>query len=570
MNEYRFYRSLMAVLMPVLFFLLLTGGSAFSETLKLSDVELEKVIELYSRETGKNVFVDDTVQKKRLISSHLQGMKIEEAFGIILKTVGLEYTDAGSNTVFIYPPERGQRYKSSVEPGILSIPGGIDGKWVISLLSSMIPSLKSSLSSGDEKSLILYGSETQLEGARNIVDKLPQIAVENGFMAMSDGEKKLAAKDVKFDGTVIEAGATGLNWSGSPSAVEGFRKKLESWRKSVMWGRELFTPKNIEFQKILKASEGIKGNCIIVNLGDSGSAFIEGPQNERMQIVEILNQIDQKESPESKEIRFGEIKPELAREALKKTGVSLETVDGKNFVLSGTKKKLEEASSILKMFNRKKKQILIKFRLAEVASNKLKTLGIDLDKSAYTYGEIKEFHAKDNLPLLLRIFNERKGATILAEPNLRVLEGEEAKVTIGERIPLEVAATAQTESGSTLKLNTQLNWVDVGIKMIVNNVAVNSDESIKMDLKSEVSSIVGTTKQGFPQIRTREAESVLRLKNGDSIVMGGLLSNEERESQNRIPFISRIPLFGGLAKGYDKQKNATEIIMVVTAILVKD
>jgi type II secretory pathway component GspD/PulD (secretin) len=185
---------------------------------------------------------------------------------------------------------------------------------------------------------------------------------------------------------------------------------------------------------------------------------------------------------------------------------------------------IKQAEDILNALGQKRKQVLISFKLAEVSRARLKTLGIDLDKIAYSYDEIKQFHDKDTLALLLRVLNEGKDAKILAEPNLRVIEGEEAKVTIGDRIPLEVEATATTDSGSVLKLNTQLQWVDVGIKMTVKDVNVGSEHGINMKIKGEVSSVVSQTKQGYPQIRTREAESTLRVQNGDSIIMGGLIS----------------------------------------------
>jgi type II secretory pathway component GspD/PulD (secretin) len=151
-----------------------------------------------------------------------------------------------------------------------------------------------------------------------------------------------------------------------------------------------------------------------------------------------------------------------------------------------------------------------------------------------------------------------------------VIEGEEAKVTIGDRIPLEVSATAQTDSGSTLKLQTQLQWVDVGIKMTVRQVVVNPDDSIRMGMTAEVSSVVATTKQGYPQIRTREATSSLRVRDGGSVVMGGLLSREERDGRRSIPWLSNIPLLGGLGRSRDRHRGMTEIVMIVTAHVVEE
>ncbi|HQB82986.1 MAG TPA: hypothetical protein PLR50_05795, partial [Candidatus Rifleibacterium sp.] len=124
--------------------------------------------------------------------------------------------------------------------------------------------------------------------------------------------------------------------------------------------------------------------------------------------------------------------------------------------------------------------------------------------------------------------------------------------------------------GSVLKLNTQLQWVDVGIKMTVKDVDIGTNDSINMKIKGEVSSVVAQTKQGYPQIRTREAESSLRVENGASIVMGGLINREERETRSKIPLVGNISLFGGLAFFFFKQKTAYEIVMVVTAKLIEE
>ena len=171
---------------------------------------------------------------------------------------------------------------------------------------------------------------------------------------------------------------------------------------------------------------------------------------------------------------------------------------------------------------------------------------------------------------VLRVLHEGKDAKLLAHPNLRLLEGEEANVTIGDRIPLEVAATAQTDSGSLLKLQAQLQWVDVGIKMKVKDVEVTPNGEVRLGIRGEVSSVVSTTKQGYPQIRTREMESQLRIRDGASVIMGGLVSREHRRTSRKIPLIGDLPLFGGLARSRDRTKEASEIVIVLTATVEKE
>ena len=544
------------------------GCPVNAEVLKLSEAPLSQIIELYSKSTGRNVFVDESVQQQRKITVHLQDMNIEEAFSLVQKTVGLESCLIGSNTLLLYPPDRAQRYRPEMKPFIFRTPAGIDVKWFLGIINTLIPGLKTATTPGDQRAILLFGPTNDMNKIGDLSKKLPDLQTRQKSLAMSEPESKLIVKELKSEDIETESNSGSLLWKGSQEAVQKYQERVSQWRKITAWGSEVFTPEHLDAQKVCKAAEAAKGRTIIGDLGGTGSILIEGPIADRERVLIILQKLDQQARKQRKELLLGEMKPETAKEALK--GLGVESVGDRQMVLIGKTGALEEAAAILTSLGKKKKQALIQFRLAEVAKTKLKTLGIDLDKSAYSYGEIKDFHPKDMLPLLLRVLHEGKDGKILAEPNLRVIEGEEAKVTIGDRIPLEVSATAQTDSGSILKLNTQLEWVDVGIKMTVKNLTVDSDGCIRMCLKGEVSSVVATTKQGYPQIRTREAESTFRVNNGGMIVMGGLLSREERESNNKIPLLGDLPLCGGLARSRDKQKVETEIIMLVTATLVKE
>jgi type II secretory pathway component GspD/PulD (secretin) len=544
--------------------LLALGSPLAGADLKLVDTPLNQVIELYSRETGRSVFVDEGVQVQRRVNAHLRGMTIEAAFEVMQKSLGLETRQIGTGTVLLFPTERAARYAGAAPPVYLRVPAGLDSKWVTSALNLLLPSLKVLTGPGDDRSLALFGQSDQVREAREFARRLPE-ATGKTLVAMTEGEAKLAARDLAGADCRFESGPAGLALFGSPETTKGFLVDLVEWRKAIAWGSDVFTPDRLEGAKALKAGEALKGRAEINDLGGTGSLLVEGPAADRERILDILRRLDTQETRSRREIPLGEMKPEMARDAVKHLGVDVS--GDRRLMVMGRESAVEEAAAVLTALSKKKRQVLISFRLAEIAKSRLRNLGIDLDKAAYSYGEIKEFHPQDTLPLLLRVLDEGKDARILANPNLRVIEGEEAKVTIGDRIPLEVSATAQTDSGSVLKLNTQLQWVDVGIKMTVKNVAVNADHSIRMAISGEVSSVVATTKQGYPQIRTREAESSLRVNDGGSVVMGGLLSREERDGQNKIPLLGNIPLFGGLARSRDRQKAETEIIMIVTARL---
>jgi type II secretory pathway component GspD/PulD (secretin) len=541
------------------------ASAASGAVLKLADAPLSQLIELYAKEKNFNIFLDESVQSHRKITAHLNGLDMDEAFKVVLKTINLETCSIGENTLIVFPPEKASRYRNAASPVVLQVPEGLNTEWLSGMLRNAMPGLKISALPGNSGKIVILGSEDQVAGARKIAAKLPETEKKNKVIEMSKAEAILAVKELNLAAEVISENGIELN-----SENRNTIKKVEKWRSETRWGNEVFYPENLDFKQISQISSSMKSRASVADLGNTGACFIEGPVLDRKRLVQVFNQLDKRGQIIHKEIQLGDIDIAAAKAAIMAALPKLKAAGDRNLVLIGKPDQIEQAEKILDALGKKRKQVLISFKLAEVSRSKLKKLGIDLDKTTYGYDEIKQFHDKDTLPLLLRVLNEGKDAKILAEPNLRVIEGEEAKVTIGDRIPLEVEANATTDSGSVLKLNTQLQWVDVGIKMTVKDVNVGPKSGINMKIKGEVSSVVTLTKQGYPQIRTREAESSLRVQNGDSIIMGGLINKEERETRTKIPIIGNIPLFGGLGRGRDREKTDNEIVMVVTAKLISD
>jgi type II secretory pathway component GspD/PulD (secretin) len=533
--------------------------------LKLADAPLSQLIELYAKEKNCNIFLDESVQSQRKVTAHLNGLALDEAFKVVLKTINLETASLGENTMIVFPPEKASRYKIGMTPVVIQIPEGFNAEWLSKMLRSAMPGLKISVIPGKKDKLVVLGSEDQISDAKKITAKLPETGGTGKVIEMTKGEAQLALKELNLSS--VQLNENGLMLGNKDSKL---LKKINDWRMDTYWGNEVFYPENLDFKQISQITASMNSRANVSDLGNTGACLIEGPALDRKRLKQVFKQLDKRGKIVHKEIILGDIDIKAAKTSLTAALPQLKIAGERNLVLIGKPAQIKQAEDILNALGQKRKQVLISFKLAEVSRARLKTLGIDLDKIAYSYDEIKQFHDKDTLPLLLRVLNEGKDSRILAEPNLRVIEGEEAKVTIGDRIPLEVEATATTDSGSVLKLNTQLQWVDVGIKMTVKDVNVGPHSGINMKIKGEVSSVVSQTKQGYPQIRTREAESTLRVKNGDSIIMGGLISKEERKGRTRIPIIGNIPLFGGLARGRDSEKSGNEIVMVVTAKLIED
>ncbi|EFB5188748.1 type II and III secretion system protein family protein [Escherichia albertii] len=167
-----------------------------------------------------------------------------------------------------------------------------------------------------------------------------------------------------------------------------------------------------------------------------------------------------------------------------------------------------------------------------------------------------------NISTIINAIKNDSIAKVLAEPNLTVLSGESANFLVGGEIPIVV------NSGNDN--NTTINYKEYGIKLNV-GAKVNSKDKIRISISNELSNINGSytyNSYSIPTISTRKTSSTIELADGDSFVISGLLSNSDRESLSKIPFIGDIPILGAIARSVQKDKEDTELVVFATVKLV--
>jgi general secretion pathway protein D len=158
-------------------------------------------------------------------------------------------------------------------------------------------------------------------------------------------------------------------------------------------------------------------------------------------------------------------------------------------------------------------------------------------------------------------------ANLLANPRIRVRDREKAKILIGDKVPV----VTTTSSGTFVSENIQ--YLDVGLKLEVEPTIYLRDE-IGLKLSLEVSSLVSTIKtnngsQAY-QIGTRNFSTSLRLKDGETQIMAGLISDEDRSAANRIPLLGDLPILGRLFSSQSDNHKKTEIVLSITPRLVRN
>lgn len=149
-------------------------------------------------------------------------------------------------------------------------------------------------------------------------------------------------------------------------------------------------------------------------------------------------------------------------------------------------------------------------------------------------------------------------AKILASPKVTTINGKEARILIGDHIPV---LTEKTENGKT---TTTVEYVDAGIKLTY-TPTITAEGTVTAKVRTEVSTPTLVSDIKNYRITTREAETTVCMNDGETMVIGGLIGSEESKTNNNVPFLSELPLIGTLFKSVHNSKSETEVIIFLTA-----
>jgi general secretion pathway protein D len=173
-------------------------------------------------------------------------------------------------------------------------------------------------------------------------------------------------------------------------------------------------------------------------------------------------------------------------------------------------------------------------------------------------------------PLFLVSFLQQDGTTnVLANPRIRVKNKEKARIHIGDRVPV-ITTTAAATGGF---VSESVSYLDVGLKLEVEPL-IYLDEEVGIRVGLEVSNIareirtVGSNTLTY-QIGTRNASTVLRLRDGETQILAGLISDEDRKTASRVPGVGELPVLGRLFSHERDNQTKTEIVLLITPRLVR-
>lgn len=163
-----------------------------------------------------------------------------------------------------------------------------------------------------------------------------------------------------------------------------------------------------------------------------------------------------------------------------------------------------------------------------------------------------------NLDVTINALEGRGVVRTLAEPNLTTMSGQQAKFLAGGEVPVRIVG----------KDGTTIEYKKFGVQLVFTPVVL-SDDRVQIKLAPEVSDISGVSPQGDFTFSTRNLESTIELRDGQSFAVAGLLSSSNIRNQKQVPWLGDVPVLGALFSSSKYQKKETELVVVVTPRLVR-
>lgn len=291
------------------------------------------------------------------------------------------------------------------------------------------------------------------------------------------------------------------------------------------------------------------------------------------------------------------------RDAIKSLTSDVQVDRGGNRLIVMTSPRIiSEVEELVASLDQPARQVMIEARIVEVSTDDAKTLGIDWallmhqnfvfiegDSGSSPKGTLpvnapfipaapgKKFpnsfgpFARQALGwnVALDLLINQGNARVLANPKIATLNGHEADMLVGERIPYTVTSTVF--AGGAAAPTRTIEKEEVGVKLRITPV-INVDGYITTDITPEVSIVTGFTgdNHDLPIVSTRQAHTTVRLKDGSTVIIGGLLNEAKTHQVAKVPLLGDLPFIGVLFQHQFTETRKTDLVIEVTPHIVQE
>ena len=530
---------------------LFTVSAAAQETeinkMNFKNAKVQDIFRTVANIFDKNIVIDDSVSGNITIS--LDNVGFREALKLITNAKGLSYR-LDKNTVFIASPARINELYESKTMEIIDLVNSKPQE-VVDVVDNIFSNLIIS-SLPNNKQIVIKGAKDDVKAAISFINKIDR--KDNG----KDEEKN----DMKEDTGYRTVNIYSENYNMISNSIKTMFSDLKMISNEDN-DKILITGKMKKIDEALEVIERLN-----IKEDDKSSK----KESEKIQEETKENKTETKVIITKRNI-VDYLPLEDAQQIIN-TNYSNLTIstnpEFKELILKGPESEVKKAANFLDDIDRAQRQVMIEVRVEEISRSDIEELGIkSISEATPDLPRVKFIKSSDGAtiegveaqwPDILDFLNRNSNSETLANPHLITINGQDGSLLIGDRIPVK---TTNSEGAESIK------YIEAGITLEF-TPWISQDDIIKLEVAPTVSSLGETKYEGFPTIQTREVETTLNLKNGETFAIGGLIQENDKISKSAVPYLSEIPILGELFKRTNEEKDKTELLIFITPKIIGD
>ena len=597
---------IMSLLIISLFSLSLTAAvQGEIKDMNFKGADIRDVLRSIAEVAGVNLVSDSSVSGT--ISIHLREISFDEALNLITQTTGLAYKWDG-NTVVVATPERIEEVYEDMNIEVLEFEN-TNLERVKSVVNSIYPELNIQIIR-ENTQLLMVGNSDLITQAVEVINRVdfPKVETEEEQTAEAEEEQEEAEKIVEIvkiqhgnlnevvenirtlypdlivqtvtnnnqvilkgnEGNISEAKdlITKIDVPSEEEIAEAEEEEAEQ-EQEIKEITEIVKIENIGSEELINKIKNVYPDLKMSYEEINQQLIIRGVEEEVQNALKLVDRFDKKEEKRTEIVSVDYIEMEnvstIVQNNIPEVQLSTNSMT-REIVVSGKVNDVQRAVNLIQNIDIPRRQVIIEARVEDISRSASENLGItnptnNLPRIEFTKDSEDQINGiTGNWPDYLTALKTEGKAETLANPRLMTLNGETGKMLIGDRIPVKnVNADGEVS----------ITYIDAGITLEF-TPWITDENYIELEVSPKVSSLGEEVYQGYPSIQTREVTTKLRLKDGQTFAIGGLIQEDMQNSVSKVPILSEIPILGQLFKYESDSSEKTELVIFITPRIVED
>lgn len=338
-----------------------------------------------------------------------------------------------------------------------------------------------------------------------------------------------------------------------------------------------------------------KAGKIVVDDGSNTIVVIDSPKV-ISQISDAIQNLDIPTVTKIFDLRYAkaaDMKDKVTESLTKGLGTMQIDERTNKIAVTDTEKKINDIENMVTAFDEKPQQVLIESKILQVTLDDHLKLGVDWDsvaqnlqkhlniKSAFQIAAENAFLppgaqliigslGSGDVNIMIQVLKTIGDTNLLSSPRITAINNQEAKILVGSSQPY--ATNTVTQTTGTATTGTNINFLDIGVKLFV-TPTISKDGFITMKIRPEVSSTNSNYTYGVPAttipiVQTTQAETSVTVKDGTTIIIGGLITDERTETVNKVPILGDLPLIKHAFRKTDIEIKKQELVIFLTPHII--